>query len=1021
MSSREILVRFRADIGNFRRDMQQVSQSVTTAATATTTGSQQISTAMTQTQTAAAGAATAVASTTAASQSGVSSLLSTAEANSEAWGTVGASIAGAGAAILVGVGVSIAKFAEFDKQMSSVDAATHETAGNMEMLREAAIAAGADTAFSAVEAAQGIEEMAKAGVSTKDILGGGLTGALSLAAAGALGVGDAAEIAASAMTQFKLSGDQIPHVADLLAAGAGKAQGSVQDLGGALNQTGLVAAQVGLSIEETVGGLAAFASAGMTGSDAGTSFKSMLQRLTPTSKEAAKLMDELGISAYDAQGDFIGLESFAGNLQESMKDLTVEQRNAAMGTIFGSDAVRAASIIYEQGAEGVGTWISAVDEAGFAAETAARMQDNLAGDIEALGGAFDTLMIKSGEGPAEMLRGIVQAAEAAVDALGRVPAPVLSSVTAAAALVGGLALAGGAFISVVPKIAATRAALVAFNASSGVVARNMGLIGKGATAAAVGIIALGAAGSFVDKKQSDLVASSDKTTQAILAMGKGTESVDALFQSFAGKNQFVASGIDGIGSAIHRMENLNFNDKMNKLFGGLGETIKPAREQIAQIDEALAGLVSSGSADKAAEGFQKIVKAGQDSGVAAEATAGHFTKYQDSLRQQASMLKVALTDEEVYQWALGNTPPLIDAAMNSAEGQTAAAQAQAAANEETAAALAEVGLAADGTVQSLGKLLESMFAAGLAQLSANEAGIQWQESLEALDASIAKYGTSLDITTEAGKANQRALDGMAQAGISNMEAMASNGATQEELQTKLRGTYDSLVNAAGKFGLGGAEADAMARKVLGIPDDANVDTAIQNYVDTMAKLNGVKQEVEVLDGKTATVKVNYENTTTNRVINMGAENHIAEGPGGRGGMTRWTGGLVGFFNGGIVPGTPPSNPRVDNVLAMTQNGTPYGIRSGEMIINEPMTRKHLPLLQSINDGTYQAPSKSIAGGYGGGTSRSVAFSANGGGGFDSAALDRLTEAVRSARQVNINQLATSRATAMATAREMRPY
>jgi TP901 family phage tail tape measure protein len=133
----------------------------------------------------------------------------------------------------------------------------------------------------------GIEALAKAGVSTTDILGGGLTGALSLAAAGNQSVGDAAETAASAMTQFKLSGKDIPHIADLLAAGAGKAQGEVSDLAMALNQTGLVASQTGLSINETTAGLAAFASAGLIGSDAGTSFKTMLLRLTPTSGQGA--------------------------------------------------------------------------------------------------------------------------------------------------------------------------------------------------------------------------------------------------------------------------------------------------------------------------------------------------------------------------------------------------------------------------------------------------------------------------------------------------------------------------------------------------------------------------------------------------------------------------------------------------------------------------------------------------------------------------------------------------------------
>ena len=97
-----------------------------------------------------------------------------------------------------------------------------------------------------------------AGVSTADILGGGLDGALSLAAAGALDVGEAAELAATALTQFGLSGEDLPHIADLLAAGAGKAQGSVQDMGAALKQAGLVANQTGLTIEETTGALTAF-------------------------------------------------------------------------------------------------------------------------------------------------------------------------------------------------------------------------------------------------------------------------------------------------------------------------------------------------------------------------------------------------------------------------------------------------------------------------------------------------------------------------------------------------------------------------------------------------------------------------------------------------------------------------------------------------------------------------------------------------------------------------------------------
>ena len=101
-------------------------------------------------------------------------LVQSATKNRDAWEQTGGALLGFGAATVAGVGLAVKSYADFDKQMSSVRAATHETAGNMDLLRDAAVSAGADTAFSAVEAAQGIEELAKAGVSTKDILGGGL-------------------------------------------------------------------------------------------------------------------------------------------------------------------------------------------------------------------------------------------------------------------------------------------------------------------------------------------------------------------------------------------------------------------------------------------------------------------------------------------------------------------------------------------------------------------------------------------------------------------------------------------------------------------------------------------------------------------------------------------------------------------------------------------------------------------------------------------------------------------------------
>src|SRR5438876_8494572 len=87
----------------------------------------------------------------------------------------------------------------------------------------------------------------------------------------------------------------------------------------------------------------------------------MLQRLSAPSGEAATLMQKLGISAYDTVGNFVGLAGFAGRLRSSLSKLTPEQRNSALATIFGSDSVRAAAILYDQGAEGVRQVVEAVD------------------------------------------------------------------------------------------------------------------------------------------------------------------------------------------------------------------------------------------------------------------------------------------------------------------------------------------------------------------------------------------------------------------------------------------------------------------------------------------------------------------------------------------------------------------------------------------------------------------------------------------------------------------------------------
>ncbi|WP_442929166.1 phage tail tape measure protein [Modestobacter sp. VKM Ac-2985] len=503
----------------------------------------------------------------------------------------------------VGLGLGYAAFrgAEFGAAMSEVQAASGATDTDMQALRETAITLGADTKYSGEEAAQGITEMAKAGVTTTDIINGGLKGALDLAAAGQMEVADAAELGATALSVFNLEGDQMSHVADLLAAGAGKAQGSVHDMGAALNQSALVADQAGLSIEDTAGALAMFASNGLTGSDAGTSFKTMLQALNPNSVAAAEAMEAIGFSAYDAQGNFVGLDSVAGQLKEGLAGLTVEQQNATLKTIFGSDAVRAASVLYKEGSAGVQEWANNVNDAGYASEYAATLQDNLKGDIEKLGGAFDATMTTIGDGTQGALRELVQMmtflVETGADVVGffaGLPGPVQ---IALAAFVGFTALRGpldtmftglaGRLTGVVTGMGMATGATTTFTIATRAARTAMlGLLTAAAPFAAIAAITYGITEII---KFSN---AGDDARESIAAMGDAIDEADgneAMFANTTSSLDELRDKVDELGPHVESWSKENRNWFEQAFIPVTGE-VQDARESLQLYQDKLAEL-----------------------------------------------------------------------------------------------------------------------------------------------------------------------------------------------------------------------------------------------------------------------------------------------------------------------------------------------------------------------------------------------------------------------------------------------
>jgi len=528
---------------------------------------------------------------------------------------VGSTAGKVGLVAAAGIGAIVVATANFEQSMSRVKAATHESASTMEELRAAAIKAGADTVFSATEAADAITAMSKAGVASGDILKGGLSGALSLASAGELDVASAAEIAATAMNQFGLAGKDIPHIADLLAAGAGKAMGEVTDFAAAMKFVGPVAHQMGISIEETTGTIAELAQQGVLGEQAGTSLRGMLTALTSPSKLAAKEMQNLGIQLYDASGQFVGLAGVAGQLHDTMGGLSNAERDQALGRIFGNEQITAARILYSGGAADVQKWTKAVSDDGYAAETAAIKLDNLKGDLEQLKGSLETALIGAGGGSQGPLRDLTQGATDAVNALNGLPS---SAKNAATGLLGITAITGGALWFTAKTIKGVADMRVALD--------NLGGSGTKAAAAIRGVGLAGASVAVLYTLATGLEALNKTIDRSI--PGVNTLTKDLLALNTATGVRAIVGDIGDLGDALNKVKDPGFFNDIDKLYGKvpvlgklgqLGVSLLPGGEQskrdlreataaVDALDASLANIVQSGSPEQARATFDQLAK-----------------------------------------------------------------------------------------------------------------------------------------------------------------------------------------------------------------------------------------------------------------------------------------------------------------------------------------------------------------------------------------------------------------------------
>jgi len=314
----------------------------------------------------------------------------------------GAAAAGIGAAVgtVAVVGDSLKKAIDFESQLQSIKALTGATDASMAKINALALEQGALTKYSALESAQAIEELLKAGMSEATIMSGGLNAALNLATAGGLELAEAAETMATSMNAFKKDGLSAAQTADILAGTANAAATDVRNIAYGIASAGGVADMAGISFRDLNTAIGLMSNDGLkSGSDAGTSFKSMLMYLQPQTKKATAMFNQLGIGVGKANKFFEGgkikdLAGIAEVLNKTLGKMNNQDRVATLLDMFGTDGVKAATTLYKAGAKGVEEFHNEMAKV-TALQVAEEKMNSAAGAIEQFQGAMETLQISA--------------------------------------------------------------------------------------------------------------------------------------------------------------------------------------------------------------------------------------------------------------------------------------------------------------------------------------------------------------------------------------------------------------------------------------------------------------------------------------------------------------------------------------------------------------------------------------------------------------------------------------------------
>ena len=379
----------------------------------------------------------------------------------------------------------------FEASMSQVAATMGVSNAEVAKLSEFAKEMGASTSFSAVQASEGLNILAMAGLSAKDQMSG-LPVVLDLAAAGGLDLADSATYVTGAVAGFRDSMEHAGYYADLMAKGASLAKTDVRGLGEAFSGTAANASSYNQAADSVTLALLRLADQNVVGSSAATALnRAYADLFTPTAKEAKAAIAELGVQMYDVTtGEARDFNDIVDEMAEVLSGYTQEEANALKATIFTAQGLNAFNKMTAASTERVEELWKGIGEAGGAAtQQAATQLDNMNGELTIMQSAAEGLQISLGDLSKDTFRELYRAGT-------EVLTMVNNFVKENPSLVKGIITTGGLLIGLTGGITSVAAAIKAVTAAASILGLTVPGVGPiMATVAAVS--ALGGAIAYM--------------------------------------------------------------------------------------------------------------------------------------------------------------------------------------------------------------------------------------------------------------------------------------------------------------------------------------------------------------------------------------------------------------------------------------------------------------------------------------------------------------------------------------------